>query len=176
MKTRFKASGLALALAGALATAPLLAEAPGPEETVLAFNRAVTASDMVALLGFIPEGAVQFQIRPAHAGGELSSSLTTDLETHWRGVGPLLFSATGAYRRTPVVTASTVDGAVATVWTQTTTETVDRSGDTRRNSFSEVYLLLKKDGKWQIAGVADNRATNTAGAGGPPAANSGAPR
>ncbi|MDP7399717.1 MAG: hypothetical protein QF541_22815 [Lentisphaeria bacterium] len=51
-----------------------------------------------------------------------------------------------------------VHGDVATVWTQTTTESTALNSDKKNtNSFTEVYLLITTVDGWKIAAIADNR-------------------
>jgi ketosteroid isomerase-like protein len=72
-------------------------------------------------------------------------------------IGPVVISSTSAYRRVPEIRDTRIDGDLATVWALTSSETVDRSGKAQQNKFSEVYLLVKTAGGWQIGAMADNR-------------------
>jgi hypothetical protein len=81
-------------------------------------------------------------------------------------IGPVLFSATSSYSRTPKVIDAHVDGDVATVWVQTSTKTVlSSSGEASTENFSELYLLFKTEQGWRIAGVVDNRQPDDIGIG-----------
>jgi hypothetical protein len=84
--------------------------------------------------------------------------LTADLRKNWQIVGAILFPSVDAYERRPDITASTIDGDIATVWATTTTVT-QRKGvaEPMRLEFSELYLLVKKQGQWKIAANIDNR-------------------
>lgn len=167
-------SGLAItALAmKALAIGSLVLASPAyandtPAAAVKAFNAAISARDLPGATAHFAEGAVQFTLRPAHAGMAASApqGLSMDLKTHWTQVGSLLFSVTQTYTRTPTIVDTRVEGDLATVWTQLATERLERNATgPRREEFAEVYLLVRKDGSWRIAGVADNRAATRAGA------------
>jgi ketosteroid isomerase-like protein len=137
-----------------------------PEATVEAFNAAISARDLAGATGHFADGAVQFTLRPAHAGMAASApqGLSMDLKAHWTQVGSLLFSVTKSYTRTPTITDTRIDGDLATVWAQLATETLERSAaEARRERFAEVYLLVRKQGNWLIAGVADNRGATRPG-------------
>ena len=47
-------------------------------------------------------------------------------------------------------------------------ETVERSGKSRKDSFSEVYLLVRTGNAWLIGAIADNRGTDSLSLGGAP--------
>lgn len=146
--------------------APANAQAT-PADTVQAFNAAISGRDLAKATGYIADGAVQFTLRPAHAGMAASApqGLSMDLKAHWTQVGSLLFSVTSRYTRTPAITNTRVEGDLATVWAQVDTETLERNGtEPRVERFAELYLLVRKDGQWLIAGVADNRSATRAGA------------
>jgi ketosteroid isomerase-like protein len=128
-----------------------------PADAVLAFNKAVTERQMEAITGLIAPGAVQFQLKAPHAGLAQGESLTTDMAAHWRTVGALLFSVTKSYRRSAKITGSSVDGSLATVWANVSTESVEKTGRARSQQFSEVYLLVRVGDEWKIGAVADNR-------------------
>ena len=142
-----------------------------PAETVQAFNQALSRKDTNAALTLIANGSVQFTLRSAHSdipsGGP--ASVTGDLKAHWSAIGPVVFGSTTAYNRTPKVTNTRVDGDLATVWTDTATETVGKNGSKRTDSFSEVYLLVHTASGWQIGAVADNRGANKVNAAAPAA-------
>lgn len=146
-----------------------------PEATVQAFNAAISARDLASATTHFADGAVQFTLRAAHAGMAASApqGLSMDLKAHWTQVGTLLFSVTKAYTRTPTIIDTRTEGDLATVWAQLATETLERSAaEPRRERFAEVYLLVRKQGNWLIAGVADNRSATRAGQPAP----AGAPR
>jgi ketosteroid isomerase-like protein len=158
------AAALAVTL---LALSGLASAADGtPAATVQDFNAAITARDLGKAITHFADGAVQFTLRPAHAGMTASDpqGLTTDLKARWSQVGSLLFSVTSRYTRTPTITDTRVDGDVATVWAQIDTETLERNAKAPKvERFAEVYLLVRQDGNWRIAGVADNRGSSQAG-------------
>jgi ketosteroid isomerase-like protein len=150
------------ALAAALLALSGLAQAADgtPAATVQEFNAAITGRDLGKAIGHFADGAVQFTLRPAHAGMAASTpqALTTDLKAHWSQVGSLLFSVTSRYTRTPTIVDTRVDGDLATVWAQIDTETLERNAkQPKLERFAEVYLLARKYGSWRIAGIADNR-------------------
>jgi ketosteroid isomerase-like protein len=154
-----------LALVMLASPAPASAQA-APADTVQAFNAAITGRDLAKATGYFADGAVQFTLRPAHAGMAASApqGLSMDLKAHWTQVGSLLFSVTSKYLRTPAIIDTRVEGDLATVWTQVDTETLERNAkEPRVERFAEVYLMVRKDGKWLIAGVADNRGATRAG-------------
>jgi hypothetical protein len=154
-----------LALSG-----PVRAADGTPTATVQEFNAAITGRALGKAIAHFADGAVQFTLRPAHAGMAASApqGLSTDLKAHWSQVGSLLFSVTSRYTRTPTILDTRIDGDLATVWAQIDTETLERNATAPRlERFAEVYLLVRKDGTWRIAGVADNRGASRAGT--PPA-------
>jgi ketosteroid isomerase-like protein len=154
----------------ATCTLPALAS-DTPEAAVRDFNAAISARDLTAAGTHLAPGAVQFTLRPAHAGMAASApqGLSLDLATHWKQVGSLLFSVTSRYQRTPTITDARIDGDLATVWARIDTETLERNAtQPRRERFAELYLLVRQDGDWRIAGVADNRGANRAAPGGKP--------
>jgi len=137
----------------------------GPADVVTAFNRAVTDRDMDSLLAHFLDGGVQFNLRPSH-GGLQAGPLTSELHARWSMVGPVLFGATTAYTRDAEVVDVHAAGEVATVWVNVTTETVLASnGKSSTEAFTEVYLLVRTDDGWRIAGVADNRQPDDIGIG-----------
>jgi hypothetical protein len=157
---------IVILLSALLFAGTLQAADPGPAEVVKAFNGAITERKLDVALTYFAKGSVQFTLRSAHAGvssGE--GGISSDLKTHWSTIGPVVISSTSAYRRVPEILNTRDDGDLATVWVMTSSETVDRSGKAQQNKFSEVYLLVKTAGGWQIGAIADNRgATAFAGA------------
>ena len=152
-----------------LSIGPAIA-ADEPAAVVQAFNQAISSKNLEGALGLMAEGAVQFTLRPAHAGVADSAKISGDLATHWRTIGPVLFGVTATYRRTPTIVTARTDGDLATVWVQMSTATEERSGKQRQDSFSELYLLARVGDSWRIAAMADNRGTDTMAVGGPAAA------
>lgn len=151
---------LAVALTGLLPLGAHSAE-QGPAEVVKAFNAAITARQNDAITEQLAKGGVQFTLRTAHAGMTgAPTGITSDLIGHWSMVTPLLFTVTSSYKRIPEILDSRVDGEVATVWTRTTTETVERDGKSRKESFTELYLLVHSAGAWKIGAIVDNRGTD----------------
>jgi ketosteroid isomerase-like protein len=143
-----------------------LAQQATPADTVQAFNAAISGRDLNKATTYFADGAVQFTLRPAHAGMAASApqGLSMDLKGHWTQVGTLLFSVTSRYTRTPTILDTRVEGDLATLWAQIDTETLERNArEPRLERFAEVYLLVRKDGAWRIAGIADNRGATRAG-------------
>jgi hypothetical protein len=145
------------------------AAGPGPAEVVQAFNRALTARKLEDATALLAKGSVQYTLRAAHAGVTTGTGgITSDLRTHWNTIGPVLFSVTSTYKRVPKILDTRIDGDLATVWAAVASETVERSGKSRKDSFSEVYLMVRTAGAWQIGAIADNRGTDSLSV--PPAA------
>lgn len=158
---------IAILLSIILFAASAQAADPGPADVVKAFNGAITERKLDAALAHVAKGSVQYTLRAAHAGvptGE--GGITSDLKAHWSMIGPVVIGATSSYQRIPEILDTRIDGDLATVWAQTSSESVDRNGKAQQNKFSEVYLLVKTAGGWQIGAMADNRGT-TAFAGAP---------
>lgn len=134
--------------------------APGPTDIVQAFNKAISERHLDEALKLVAPGSVQYTLRSSHAetGGGGFKQTTTDLATHWRTIAPIVLSGTTAYQRVPKIIDSRVDGDLATVWVTITSTTVERSGEKRQASFSELYLLVHTAAGWQIGSMADNRA------------------
>ena len=157
---------ITILLSALLFAATAQAADPGPADVVKAFNSAITERKLDVALTYFAKGSVQYTLRSAHAGVPTGDGgITSDLKTHWSTIGPVVISSTSAYRRAPEILDTRVDGDLATVWALTSSETVDRGGKAQQNKFSEVYLLVKTAGGWQIGAMADNRgATAFAGA------------
>ena len=132
-----------------------------PVNVVKAFNAAITDRKNDAITAQLAKGGVQFTLRTAHAGMTgAPTGITSDLVAHWGMVTPLLFTVTSSYKRTPEIVDSRVDGEVATVWTRISTETVERDGKSRKESFTELYLLVHSSDGWKIGAIVDNRGTD----------------
>lgn len=133
-----------------------------PADVVKAFNRAVSSRKLEDATALLAKGSVQYTLRAAHAGVTAGpGGITSDLRTHWSTIGPVLFSVTTTYTRVPEILATRVDGDLATVWTKVASETVERSGKSRKDAFTEVYLLVRAGDTWQIGAIADNRGTDS---------------
>ena len=131
-----------------------------PATVVEAFNQAVTRQDAEAALAHLADGGVQYQLRSSHADMGESTGLTADLNGQWTVVTSLLFQSLESYARTVEVTEESERGEIATVWTTTRTESLEKGASSPSVlEFSEVYLLLEVDGTWKIAGMANNRPT-----------------
>lgn len=151
-----------IAIALTLFPAVPRAAGPGPAEVVQAFNRALTGRKLEDATALLAKGSVQYTLRAAHAGVTTGTGgITSDLKTHWSTIGPVLFSVTKTYSRVPKITDTRIDGDLATVWTQVASETVEHSGKSRKDSFSELYLLVRAGDAWLIGAIADNRGTDT---------------
>jgi ketosteroid isomerase-like protein len=148
-----------------LISAPLSAADSDPNDpaaVVQEFNAAITAGDIDTALEKLAEGSVQFQLRAVHPGMSDNPPLTADLRVTWQTVGAIVFPMSDVYERVATVTAVEADGDVATVWADTTTHTVRKGkAEPMDLAFSEVYLLVKKQDGWKIAGIADNRKPDT---------------
>lgn len=132
-------------------------------DRVRAFNEAVTARDLDGAVALLAPGSVQLVRGASHADmGEPDDRLAQDLTTQWQVVGAVLFSSTASYERSVRVTSVEARGDVATVWTDTRTATVQAAGTPAVVlEFSEVWLLLRLDGEWKIAALANNRPVTT---------------
>jgi len=162
MRIRPLALALALLPALALAGPALAADATDDAVAVVTtFNEAISNRQLETLLGLFAPGAVQYALRPAHAGMPAPEKITSDLTVHWRTIGPVLFSVTDLYTRTPEIIDTRVSTELATVWARITTRSRDRNAtDERSETFSEVYLLVNKGDGWKIGGIAENRGTD----------------
>lgn len=149
-----------LVLSGYLA-GPALADS-APDDVVRTFNNAISTRDLDTALAQLADGGVVIQLRPPHPGMPADPPLTGDLVKTWQMVGAILFPSTQAYSRVATITEVTEKGDIATVWADTTT-TTQRKGvaEPMVLSFSEMYLLVKKNGTWKIAANADNRQPDT---------------
>jgi hypothetical protein len=159
---RIRPLALALLPALALAGPALAADATDDAVAVVTtFNEAISNRQLETLLGLFAPGAVQYALRPAHAGMPAPEKITSDLTVHWRTIGPVLFSVTDLYTRTPEIIDTRVSTELATVWARITTRSRDRNAtDERSETFSEVYLLVNKGYGWKIGGIAENRGTD----------------
>lgn len=164
------------AVLGAVLLAPAAWSATGGDEAteaaavVTAFNAAVTGRDLEKAASYFAPGSVQFTLRPSHpgTGGAPADSLTSALRSHWMMVGSVLISATKVYSRKAEILDSRAEGDIATVWTRVTTVT-ERSdkAEKKTDSFVEVYLMVRKDDRWMIGAMVDNRRPNDVGIGNP---------
>jgi hypothetical protein len=154
---------LVIVLALALLPAVPRAAGPGPAEVVQAFNRALSARKIEDATALLAKGSVQYTLRAAHPGVTTTgpTGITSDLKTHWNTIGPVVFSVTSVYSRVPKILDTRIDGDLATVWTEVASETVERNGKSRKDNFSEVYLMVRTGGVWQIGAIADNRGTDS---------------
>lgn len=156
--------GTALAIPAAWANPS--AETSAPADTVAAFNAAVTAKDLPRAASYIAPGGVQFTLRAAHPGmGDAQDeSLGSDLRSHWMLIGSTVIAATKAYSRDAEILDSRVDGDVATVWARISTLSHrNDQPEAKKDQFTEVYLMVRKDGNWLIGAGADNRQPNDIG-------------
>lgn len=132
----------------------------GPEATVVAFSQAFTDSDADALIALLAEGGIQFTLRASHEGIN-PEKLTADITGHWSVIAPVVFAATEKYTRQAKITDSQVQGEVASLWADVSTESVRLGTDeVSKETFSEFYLLIKTADGWKIAAIADNRRTD----------------
>jgi len=130
----------------------------GPAAAIKAFNDAINSRNIDAMVAQLAKGGVQLTLRPAHPGMPADMPLSSDIQGTWRTVGAVLFSTTESYQRSVSITDTVENGDLATVWADATTTTVREAGDDPMVlNFSELYLLIKKDDRWQIAAYADNR-------------------
>lgn len=160
---------IALLACACLQTQAEPAATPAPAAVVTAFCDAITSRDINKALALLAPGSVQFTLRPSHTGiGGQAPALTSDLRAHWSTVGPVLVSATRSYSRSAEILDSRIEGEIATVWARTRTRTVRSDAPNgRTDEFTELYVLVLKEGKWLIGGVADTRRPNDVGLGAP---------
>jgi ketosteroid isomerase-like protein len=128
-------------------------------QAVVSFNQAINEENIDAAVALIAEGAVQFNLHPAHPGMPEDHPLTEDMTAMWKTVGAILFPSTESYERLVQIQNFQVGGELAVVWTQTKTVTV-RKGKTEPMvlNFSEMYFLVNKNNTgWKLAGTANNR-------------------
>jgi ketosteroid isomerase-like protein len=139
-----------------------LAADKSPTDVVNDFNAAINARNVEAVAAELAEGGSQFTLRPAHPGMPANMPLTGDIVATWRTVGAVLFSTTESYRRDLEITSVIEDGDIASIWADATTTTVRKAGDEPMIlNFSELYVLIKRDGDWKIGAYLDNRAIDT---------------
>jgi ketosteroid isomerase-like protein len=135
-----------------------LAADKSPADVVKAFNTAINQKDIEAVAAELAAGGSQFSLRPVHPGMPADMPLTSDIVANWRTVGAVLFSTTESYRRDVDIGNIIEDGDIATVWADATTTTVRSAGaNPSVMNFSELYVLVKRDGEWKIGAYLDNR-------------------
>jgi hypothetical protein len=133
------------------------AEESDPINTVLSFNSLITDRNADPEFTKLVADGVQFTLRSLHPGMN-PETLTTDIVKHWSTVIPVVIATSSSYVRQVKILDTEVHGDVATVWTQTTTESTALNSDKKNiNSFTEVYLLITTVDGWKIAAIADNR-------------------
>ncbi len=152
-----------IVLTAALLTPALVhAGEKSPADAVKAFNTAINQKNLDAVTAALAEGGVNFTLRAAHPGMSSDMPLTGDLIANWKTVAAVLFSTTESYTRDVEITNIIEDGDIATVWADATTTSVRNAGeDTRVNNFSELYVVVKRDGAWEIGAYLDNRAVDS---------------
>jgi hypothetical protein len=147
---------LAVGILGSAST--VYAADKSPADAVKAFNDAINSRNVDAMIAELAKGGVQLSLRPVHPGMPADMPLSSDIQGTWRTVGAVLFATTQSYQRSVTITDSIENGDLATLWADATTTTVRKAGDEPMVlNFSELYLLVKKEGRWQIAAYADNR-------------------
>ena len=131
------------------------------ESVVRSFNQAVSERDPDAVALHFVDGAVLLNPGPAHAGlGDGGGALATDAVAQWKAIAALLRGGTRSYSRTVADLRVQVDRDLATVWCRVRTETQPLEGDAAMTlEFSETYTLMRVDGSWKIASLANNRPT-----------------
>lgn len=158
----------------ALLTGPRLAAADDAQDAaavVAAFNAAMTERNLEKTTMHLLEGGVQFNLQPAHTGPGVPQGISSNLKAHWSMVAPVLFSSTKSYSRKAEILAARAMNGIATVWTNTTTESVRGNNPAPvKARFTEVYMLVQQDGQWKIGAIADARKPNDVGLSGAPPA------
>jgi len=154
---------LTVFLAFTFSTALTLAADTGPADTVRAFNAGITAKDKDAAVATLARGGAQFTLRSQHEDAP-PDQLQSEISEYWTIIAPVLFASTSAYRREVEILDTRIDGDLATVWTNTRTQST-RLGSTEPqvNAFTEVYLLIRTPDGWKIAAMADNRKATSLG-------------
>ena len=159
MRTSLTLRTLVITFACILGTSLASAGSGGPEDVVKAFSAGFGAKDKDAVIATLAEGGAQFTLRAQHDSTP-PESIETELTAYWAVIAPVLISSTSSYVREIEILDVRVDGDIATVWAQTkTASTPLNSTEADINSFSEVYLVVKRAEGWKIAGMADNRQT-----------------
>lgn len=161
----------AAALAAALTWPAIAAETADPardaEAAVRAFNAEFARKDVEGLAAHVIEGGVKFDLKPAHA--DQTASLTQEIKAHWYGVTPILFAATESYLRNVEIVETRAAPDMATVWTRVTTEMrMPKTDKPSRNTFTEVYFLVRTQQGWKIGAMMDDRATDKLATATPP--------
>ncbi len=131
-----------------------------PADTVLAFNKAMTESNLEVLLDTLAPGGIQYTVKASHMG-QTPDSLTTDLKSYWTMIAPVIFSSTESYTRTAKIIDTRNTDTMATVWADIETISVRRAGGGQKNNFQEITLLIHTDSGWKIAGIMDTKKLST---------------
>jgi len=157
MKASIALRIFATALACILGTTLASAASGGPEDTVIAFNAAFMAKDKDAVVATLAEGGAQFTLRSQHEDAP-PDQLQSEISGYWTLIAPVLFASTSSYQREIEILDTRADGDVATVWTNTRTNSTRLgANEPDLNEFTEVYLLVRTPDGWKIAAIADNR-------------------
>lgn len=146
------------AIVALLLVSPLIQAADGkPEDAVTAFNTSISAKDLEGTIAALAEGGAQFTLRAQHAEAA-PDKLQSEIKGYWTTIAPVVFATTSSYKRLIEITDTRTDGDIATVWTNTRTESTRlKATDAQVNEFSETYLVIRTAGGWKIAAIADNR-------------------
>lgn len=156
-------AALAIALALPASWAGAATDSSGPASVVTAFNEAITAQNIDKMASYLAPGGVQFMLRAPHSNMEdmTAGGVGTDLQEFWALIGSTVVATTTAYSRNAEIIDSQVHGDIATVWVKISTVS-QRKGqsESMTDSFTEIYLMVHKDGKWLIGAIADNRQPN----------------
>jgi len=157
MKVSFVLRIVAMTLACTLGATLVSAASGGPEDTVIAFNAAFMAKDKDAAVATLAEGGAQFTLRSQHEDAP-PDQLQSEISGYWTLIAPVLFASTSSYQREVEILDTRADGDVATVWTNTRTNSTRLgANEADLNEFTEVYLLVRTPDGWKIAAIADNR-------------------
>ncbi|MCP4271030.1 MAG: nuclear transport factor 2 family protein [Gammaproteobacteria bacterium] len=135
-------------------------ESGNPADIVLAFNKAMTDSNLEALLATLAPGGIQYTVKASHMG-QTPDSLTTDLKAYWTMIAPVIFSSTESYTRTAKIIDSRNTETMATVWADVETVSVRSGGGGQKNNFEEITILIHTEKGWKIAGIMDTKKLST---------------
>ena len=108
-------------------TDALADDAADAAAAVTSFNAALSSRNLDETIAHLLDGGVQFNLQPAHTGLGAPTGISSNLRAHWSMVAPVLFGSTKSYSRKADIVAASAQNGIATVWTNTTTESASEA-------------------------------------------------
>lgn len=129
------------------------------EGIIRLMNSAISKGNSEMLFKLFDKNALSVNLFALHAnknGKNNSEKIsTTKLKKQWSILLNIL-KTLQSYQREPNRIKVKVSGKLANAWVQINTETMSKNGLIKRNRFSEVVTLVKRESGWKIASIVNN--------------------